>query len=692
MADGGTWRGLYHPAVVFALVLAVYLASMPRTVTLEDSGMFIMSCDVAGVSHPPGYPIHSLLGKLFTLLPIGTAAFRVHLLSAVFGALTCSVLWLLCRRLTGSIAAAYAGALAYGVSAEFWAQSIIAEVYSIAAFLFFLALYLAVRYREDGGGKRLAVLSLVCGLGLAHHWPIQVLSLPALVAALWPRRREIGRRALPVLGGIAVGLLPYVYLVIRSQTDPAISFYGPIDSWKDFSFFVLRQGYSAVDRSESAVVMDQVRLAGYFFRQASVQFTPLGAVLAAGGLVLAWRRLRREVFVALVLAFAGTSLMLIALLHRDYEFMQRAVFKVYPLVPYGAMAVWIAVAAAGAADFVRTKRPRAATTAAVVLAAVVPAAALLANWRTDMRAHDTWARDYARAVLGALDPDAVLFTHEDTDTGPIGYLNRVEGVRPDVEVFNDQGLVFSNRLFSPPASERLRRRRLAEFVARTDRPVYFTGVQDLPYGTTDFGLFYRIERDAAPGEKRVTVDERLLGFLRRILDAGTPTDMWTLDHRQLLFGDFGRILGVAVHLGGDPGKAAELRPLLDRVSATFYGKLGMIEGLATRFDPAQLLAWLDEARARIDDTTSKRVLARYHYLRGFVLVRRGGDLAGAAVAFEESLRLDPGPQNGAGLNLLELYAQGGDRARYRALRQRLFGRGHDVPEAVRRLDRGMGFR
>jgi len=77
-----------HLLVVFIALFSLYAYSAPRTVTLEDDGLFIMSSYFLGVDHPPGYPLMTLLGKLFTLLPVGSIAFRIHLLSAFFGGLT----------------------------------------------------------------------------------------------------------------------------------------------------------------------------------------------------------------------------------------------------------------------------------------------------------------------------------------------------------------------------------------------------------------------------------------------------------------------------------------------------------------------------------------------------------------------------------------------------------------------------
>src|SRR5258706_2612730 len=59
-----------HLVVVFVALFSVYAYSAPRTVALEDDGLFIMSSYFLGIDHPPGYPLHTLLGRLFTLLPV----------------------------------------------------------------------------------------------------------------------------------------------------------------------------------------------------------------------------------------------------------------------------------------------------------------------------------------------------------------------------------------------------------------------------------------------------------------------------------------------------------------------------------------------------------------------------------------------------------------------------------------------
>lgn len=85
--------------VTTILVLAVYLRTLSPDVTLGISGIYSVGAMYAGVTAPPGYPIWTIYGWLFTkLLPFSNIAWRVAVSSAVAGALICGFIALLVSR------------------------------------------------------------------------------------------------------------------------------------------------------------------------------------------------------------------------------------------------------------------------------------------------------------------------------------------------------------------------------------------------------------------------------------------------------------------------------------------------------------------------------------------------------------------------------------------------------------------
>ncbi len=133
---------------LFAASLALYVQTLaPSVATLfDDSLEFPLVSYRLGIAHPTGYPLYTLLGKLFTVLPWHNVAWRVNLLSAVAGALAIAFVYLVARQLAARRLPALLGAVALAVSPVFWSQAVIAEVYTLAAAFIPLLLWLALRW------------------------------------------------------------------------------------------------------------------------------------------------------------------------------------------------------------------------------------------------------------------------------------------------------------------------------------------------------------------------------------------------------------------------------------------------------------------------------------------------------------------------------------------------------------------
>ena len=83
-------------SIVFLISLGFYLLTLCPTVYVGDSGEFTTAAYTLGITHPPGYPLYVLFGKIFTLIiPFGNIAYRVNLMSAFFGALSCVIVYLI---------------------------------------------------------------------------------------------------------------------------------------------------------------------------------------------------------------------------------------------------------------------------------------------------------------------------------------------------------------------------------------------------------------------------------------------------------------------------------------------------------------------------------------------------------------------------------------------------------------------
>ena len=182
-----------------------------------DSAKLSSAAYNLGVAHGTGYPLYLLLGKLFTYLPIGDIGYRLNLMSAVFASATIGVIYLLAlqvsRRVLISVAAA--GSLAF--SYYFWAAAVVAEVYSLHAFLTATTIYLLLRWQRSGNPRLLYAAGFVWGLSFGNHMST-VLLAPAFAYLVVSGLRS-GRLKYGNLMVLALCFLPtlaiYAYLPLR---------------------------------------------------------------------------------------------------------------------------------------------------------------------------------------------------------------------------------------------------------------------------------------------------------------------------------------------------------------------------------------------------------------------------------------------------------------------------------------------
>ena len=146
-----TWQRAGDPLLAvacFLLALALYLQTLAPSVAalFDDSLEFPLVIQRLAIAHPTGYPLYVLLGKLFSLGPWQNVAWAVNLLSAVAGALTVSLVYLLTHRLARRRLPALLAAAALAVSPVFWSQAVVAEVYTLNSAFVAALLWLALRW------------------------------------------------------------------------------------------------------------------------------------------------------------------------------------------------------------------------------------------------------------------------------------------------------------------------------------------------------------------------------------------------------------------------------------------------------------------------------------------------------------------------------------------------------------------
>ncbi len=410
------------------LALAIYLLTVAPGVLEADAGEFQFAAYLAGIAHPTGYPLYLLLGWAWShALLIGSAAYRMNLLSAVFAALSVGLAARLVLRLTPRATAwsawsAAAGAgLALVASPTFWSQSIIAEVYTLHALL--LAALFLVTLSLGSQPRRWWMIGLVAGIGLTHHRTFLLYLPGAVLASVMPaHRRPTRREALATLGALALPLLLYAYIPLRAPHSPYLTLpLGPDsvltlyrNTWTDFVGFVLGRPFG------SAITLDGLpQRAATALTRGLHELSPIVWGLAALGTAALARRHRPAATLILFGLVANLTFNLV------YDIGDIHVFY----LPVYLIACCLA--GVGLTSLQLRRLPALAPAAAVLLVALtIPR---LVSARSEAIAavprvpESRWEAILASAPLGA-----ALVSNDRNEIMPMWYYQHVDGLRPDL--------------------------------------------------------------------------------------------------------------------------------------------------------------------------------------------------------------------------------------------------------------------
>ncbi len=512
---------------LFVCILLVYVLTLCPTVYWEDSGELITVAYVLGIAHPPGHPLYSIVGHLFTFLPWGTIAARVNLMSAFFGALAAALVYpaVLCIihevrekslliHVSGVTAALFA---AFGVT--LWDQSVVAETSTLHAFFFMvlLLLFITLIHAPDDRSfmRRLFLFSFVFGLSLTNH-VAGVFLIPAF--ALWALltvRRKILRPSLLLLSPLFLlaGLSVYLYLPIRSSQDPIIDWGNPETVSAFWQVVTASQFQRDVFALPSAGAM--LEIGSRHLSNIYENFLAIGIIFIIAGLWHAFRR--RKAFLLFALVAIGTLF---------FVTLNPAFIGAYFIPALLLLSILLGLGANACAGTVLAsvnnnslKRP--AMVAAFTLLAAAPVLPLVRHYPINDRSDCYRAREYGMRILDLLPQDAVFFSIDLNAMFAIWYLKYCEGIRGDVLAIEPTWLVNSDamreeilnrhpELLMPEIGEKvvsgarlgstsLIDRDLLLAVFRKNaatRPVYLSGVPMVP-GLRPRGLVYEFVETGA---------------------------------------------------------------------------------------------------------------------------------------------------------------------------------------------------
>lgn len=453
----------------------VYLFTLAPTIIQIDSGELAAVQSTLGIAHPTGYPLFTIVGFVFSLLPF-SKIYLLNLLAAIFCSAGVSVFTytvnIVLHNLqafnskrtakvkhtskkdvkkvvkadnnltepaaneTAVIIASITAGLILAFSKTFWFQSTAVEVYSLQVFLISIILLLLVKafiftQKTEGSlTKPWLFFSLSLALGFSNHMTTLLL-LPA-TAYLYFLKNRFSKFSFLLLakmiGSFLVLLaLMYSYLPIRAAMSPIFNWGNPVD-FEHFYRHITGQQYQVWLFSSSLKAKKHL---ADFINGLPKEFYASLFFGIAGIIFSAIKRI--HLFAFAVICFLFTILYSINYDINDLDsYFLTAYFAVALFSGYGIYEFYLLFNSG-------KKAPVQAKHLFITLSIVFVSLQVVLNFRTVNQSDNYLFEDYTKAVLDGVNKDAVILSVQwDFFVSGSYYIQHVENFRSDVTVIDKE--------------------------------------------------------------------------------------------------------------------------------------------------------------------------------------------------------------------------------------------------------------
>lgn len=390
------------------LALSIYLITIAPDITWShsssDGGELITAAVTLGIPHPPGYPTYVLLGKLISLLPIGTIAFRFNLFSAFAASIAAGFAAVTALESVNDNGSANSVALATGLTIAFapliWSQASVAEVYTLnlALISFFLWALL---------GRRSSLLTgVLLGLSITTHLTSLLLLPMAFILTVRGRRTHL-------IGGLFMGLTPLLLLPIFAELGSPVM-WGDATNLRGWLWLISGQLYAS-NLSLPGSTENLFRLSSWS-KVILNQFAIIGWLFIIFGIVSNRHGTRRNVW-----------LLISVLLYALFSFFYDTPDSFLVLLPILLLLSPILAAGLSRVGY---------------WSLLLPLVLLGVNFNHQNLSEDQHVRLLVEELLEDLPQEAVLLTPGDHSIFTLWYFKHVEGQRPDLRLVDSNLFAF----------------------------------------------------------------------------------------------------------------------------------------------------------------------------------------------------------------------------------------------------------
>ncbi|HRN26974.1 MAG TPA: DUF2723 domain-containing protein [Ignavibacteriaceae bacterium] len=461
----------YYYLLTGLIAFVFYMLTIAPSVIEIDTGELATVQCTLGIAHPTGYPIYTMLGYLFSLLPLPfSKIFQMNLLAAIYCAAAVTIFSITVKLVLDNlntfqfnkikkektkkkkqsdkskvvsihstfvlsdnvkiIAAVFSG-LFLALSKTFWFQSTSVEVYSLHLLLITIVIFVLIKAFlffdfEKSISKYWIVFAVTLALGFSNHMTT-LLIIPGVAYLYFAKNgfntKSIKQIIFMLLIFFPILILIYSYLPIRASQNPLMNWGNPTD-WEHIIRHISGQQYQVWLFSSSEAAAKQFN---YFIENLPKEFS-LTLIIVIVGLIVSFIY-ARKFFIFNMIVFLSTVLYSINYDINDIDS--------YFLLAYISLAFFAVFGIVQVITFaVRNK-----------MKIIIPISILIlflglqfySNYDQVNQKNNFIYEDYTKTLINSLPKNSIVFSYQwDYFISAAYYFQLVENFRKDVTIIDKE--------------------------------------------------------------------------------------------------------------------------------------------------------------------------------------------------------------------------------------------------------------
>jgi hypothetical protein len=453
------------------LAFIFYLTTIAPSVIQIDTGELAAVQTTLGIAHPTGYPLFTILGYIFSLLPLPfSKIFQLNLLAAIYCAIAVSIFTYTSKLILDNlssfqfiktvkvkskkkkgldktqtqtvnpvfelsetikiIAGVFSG-LFLALSKTFWFQSTSVEVYSLHLLLITLIILVLIKAflladKDKLISKYWITFAITLALGFSNHMTT-LLIIPGVAYLYFTKNgfktKSFKQIIFMLLIFFPILILFYSYLPIRASQSPGLNWGNPIE-WERIIRHISGQQYQVWLFSSTEAAEKQFN---YFIGSLPKEFS-LTLVIVFAGLIVSFLK-ARKFFIFSIIVFISTVLYSINYDINDIDS--------YFLLAYISLSFFAVFGISQLILF--TIKSKMKTVIPISLFIILLVIQFYSSYETVNQRNNYIYQDYTKALLNSVPKNSIVFSYQwDYFISASYYFQMVENYRKDVTVIDKE--------------------------------------------------------------------------------------------------------------------------------------------------------------------------------------------------------------------------------------------------------------